>query len=491
VIYLIGLFTVIATLLARAEKHLSRGVATTAKWIILAVFCVIALHEYPMTTLRPLNLRSRIDDVDLSRAASRRIVGPAALVGSAGAGVWYASGASHLYPMHGDILTVASVAGIDLKQYFGRFDAVVIDPNQSWVTMNQERMTITSEYVKGTLALKGFYFGKKNLPELTMMMLATKSGDPIQGYADGGPKVLRFRAAPSGDWLYYSAVCPKSDSERAAQLPYAATFYLPTKDSGISGAPPDGPVIETMLVPKAEFKSKIEPTLRVCRVRESVAGEISQVDRTELLDERRTDAGVAIYRSLPGALAMSGHIRPDRMAVTQRVDLAGTRASTGHAMTGGGVRFRISPRLWEDSATLPVELDANANEEYVYIEGGVRGRVGVSLRRGNSMASEYYWVEKDGVTALALPVPASGADQLVFRNIKADEFGEVVLKRAMVLVPPTAAQASSRRDAAALARAHTCVPAPLCGTAPAPTLQALPGVAGGASTPSENAARVR
>src|SRR5262249_51391725 len=74
---------------------------------------------------------------------------------------------------------------------------------------------------------------------------------------------------------------------------------------------------------------------------------------------------------------------------------------------------------------------------------------------------------------------------------KADEFGEVVLKRAMVLVPPTAAQASSRRDAAALARAHTCVPAPLCGTAPAPTLQALPGVAGGASTPSENAARRR
>ena len=49
----------------------------------------------------------------------------------------------------------------DLKKYFASFDALAVDPHQSWLANNLQRKNITSSYVDGLLQLRGFFFADR------------------------------------------------------------------------------------------------------------------------------------------------------------------------------------------------------------------------------------------------------------------------------------------------------------------------------------------
>ena len=136
----------VAALFFAAVFHLAsrvpgRVLSAAIAVVAVAGFTGLALNDKP-SVVAHVKFARDLKDLDVGRAASRAILGPSALVGTAGAGVWYTAGAEYLYPgVTSDLLYPKTIAGIKPKEYFSRFDALVLDADQSWATWNKERET--------------------------------------------------------------------------------------------------------------------------------------------------------------------------------------------------------------------------------------------------------------------------------------------------------------------------------------------------------------
>ncbi len=447
VIYLIGVFVVASGLVALAARRLDQKLTKTAAWILALILTGVALQEHPIVYGGKLKLTPELDDLDLSRAVSRNLVGPGAFVGATGAGVWYTGGGDHFYMMGPDILYPHSIANLDLKTYFGHFSSIVIDNDQSWITWNQERINVTSEYIKGDLNLKAFWFADRRLASessLSLMMLGAQKDGPVKGFATEGKRLYRFSEAAGGNWLYYAAVCPRTDLNNTGQYSFFSTFFLPSVNNDDPRGMADArPVIRTVLIPKEQFARDIAPQSSACTVRTEVPGKLVEESRSAMISElKRSDARITFYRSLPAALAMAGHVQPESMDAIGAVGMDRLRAaSQGINITrqDGTVQFRTLRTLRSDAAYLPINVDPIEGEEYLYIEGAVRrGRISVSIRNtatNSILGDEVIWGDQDGVTAISIPLHAPGGDEVVIRNAESGTAGSVVLKRVVILRP--------------------------------------------------------
>jgi hypothetical protein len=72
-------------------------------------------------------------DLEIARAAGQNILGLDAAVGTTSPGVWFTGGAAVLYIFTPDITEAQSVECVDLRRYFSAFDAIVLDPVNSWL----------------------------------------------------------------------------------------------------------------------------------------------------------------------------------------------------------------------------------------------------------------------------------------------------------------------------------------------------------------------
>src|SRR5262249_46228528 len=201
------------------------------------VFTAVVVHEHPSTC--SLKARRDVDDLEIARAASRSIVGPGALVGAGSPDAWYIGGGDHFYEMTQEIEDRPTLAGLDLPSFFGSFPAIAMSPSRTWLTSNKERVTLTTEFARGALKLRGFFFGNhyENPETLTSLTLVgSRRTQPVKGFAIDGETLYELTESPGADWIYYAAMCPSTvlANER---IRFLSTLNLPGKDRG--GFDPD------------------------------------------------------------------------------------------------------------------------------------------------------------------------------------------------------------------------------------------------------------
>lgn len=99
----------------------------------------------------------KILEEDVARAAAKLAIGNGKLVGGR-LGLWYVSGATRWYDISGDVLW-GDNSGLDLADYFKRFDYIVDHAFMSDGSLNTPRAGISTWYGNGLLSLRGFYLG--------------------------------------------------------------------------------------------------------------------------------------------------------------------------------------------------------------------------------------------------------------------------------------------------------------------------------------------
>ena len=310
----------VAALFFAAVFHLAsrvpgRVLSAAIAVVAVAGFTGLALNDKP-SVVAHVKFARDLKDLDVGRAASRAILGPSALVGTAGAGVWYTAGAEYLYPgVTSDLLYPKTIAGIKPKEYFSRFDALVLDADQSWATWNKERETLTSFFASADLNLRGFWFGnrrEKRDSGLSWLMLGVNQ-EPVRGFASYLGRTYRFESDPQGDSVLFCAVCPIGDLQSKGQFDFYATFFLPwkTNDDPRSITDPADPryVIRMLLVSRRQFQQEVLPLATRCRTRYKFSGRLTEVSEDAMIAElHRNEKPIKFYRSLADALAGAGRL---------------------------------------------------------------------------------------------------------------------------------------------------------------------------------------
>src|SRR5215813_68664 len=141
-LYLIALSALIATGLFWVIQRIKwKWLAVSMATIATAAITVAALVDSPAVVGGKRLFTLGVYDLENARAAGRRMLGPDSMVGAISAGVWFTSGADTFYNVSKETIYAPNLNGVDLKRYFGVFDAVVADTQDSWITKNRERTT--------------------------------------------------------------------------------------------------------------------------------------------------------------------------------------------------------------------------------------------------------------------------------------------------------------------------------------------------------------
>jgi hypothetical protein len=311
-IYLAAIVSATIALLLNLVDRLKWPVATAA--VVLGITGVLALSavtDIPALGGQKLTPAKDIYDLDLGRAAGRSMLGPNAVVGTTSAGDWYTSGATHLYFVTPELLYPPDISGLNLQSFFGIFDALAVDPHQTWATYNKQRLNITSAYLDGILQLRGFYYAdRRTLSEsgISYMLYSVTAPKPLVGYGVRGSHVYRFEEAPGADHVMVCATCPVSVLDNGpystiGQLDFYATFYWPQKTNADPRSRPEGdrtPVIRTFVADKGKFETQIRPLLAPCTVRTETIGRLDSIDQAEFLRNfRKSDQSIHFYERLP------------------------------------------------------------------------------------------------------------------------------------------------------------------------------------------------
>ncbi len=311
IVYLAAVISIlVAGMFFLLERIPSRAVTKALVLCGLAGFTALALHDKPVAVGSRLRFIWDLYDLDMGRAAGRDIVGADAFIGTTGMGAWYTGGAAQYCSLTPEILYTPTVAGIDFKKFFSRFDGLVMDQQGSWNTWNKERIGLNSLYVSGDLHLKGFWFSDRRLSwesgQSWMMYASTAS--PVRGYAAYDGRMYRFDQAQDGDSVFFCAVCPIKELNTSGQFDFYGSTFFPLKTNADPRSGLDygdaTPVIRTMLVSKEQFLRDVLPAAARCKVRDQIAGRLVKVDTAALLAQlRATDRPIRFYRNFPIALA--------------------------------------------------------------------------------------------------------------------------------------------------------------------------------------------
>lgn len=447
------LSAIIAVFFAGAFHFISRlknqvGAAVAAS-VLVAVVTLLALHEKP-SVVDNVKFVADLREMDVGRAVSREILGPSAVVATAGAGVWYTSGAEHLYPSLAlDLMSPPTFANVKPSVLLSRFDAVVLDADQTWATWNKDRVNLTALFVSGDLNLKGFWFADRRNDQaggMTLLMLGLHQG-PVQGYASRGGRTFRFEPSAEADSVLYCAVCPIQDLQNDFVLDYYQTFFLPGKNNDDPRAAVDPadprPVIRFLLTNREKFKKEVLPRTARCKTRYQIEGRLVEVNEDELVAKlRRTDRPMSFYRSIAAALGgggrlsasntarIPGALQLDRMQASEQAVLSKT--PTGWSLTTG-----TSVEFDAGALSIPIQAVGGVASGYVYVRAQVpAGRVGISVRdnRNSRMNREVVWDARDPQNDLYIPIQSfDGVSGLVVRNLDPQKRSKILLEDAAVV----------------------------------------------------------
>jgi hypothetical protein len=447
-IYLAGAISVVLAGLFFLARHIRNRMGANV-FVLFGVAGMIALvlHDKPSVAGDRVRFTRNLNDLDLGRAAAKDIAGPNAFIGSTSLGVWYTGGAAHFYMVSPEILYGPTLSIKNPREYFSRFDAIVADQQDSWVTGTKERATVTSFYLSGDLRLKGFWLADKRTgPEsvLSWMMYAAKDG-PVRGYAVRDNRMYRFDQALDGESVFFCAVCPITELRNAGQFDFYGTLFFPqeTDEDPRTSANPT-PVIRMLLVSKDQFQRDVLPAATHCKVRDQMAGRVEQVDAGAMLAQlRASDRTIRFYRSFPTALAGTNRLNSGNTTrIPGIVELNGLHALAAHSRAvkrGAAVYVATAPKLWWDAASSTINHKQRVEGGFIYVRGKVlSGVVGISVRGHEAntiLGSEAMWGAHDGVNELYIPFTSfDESEQVVIRNQRTNGQSEVLIEDMSVVV---------------------------------------------------------
>jgi len=448
-VFFAGVFYVVS----RMKLH---ALAVASAIGVVAGFTLLALHDAPLVVPN-IRFTRDLKDLEIGRAVSRTVLGRSAFIGTAGAGVWYTGGAQHLYPwLTQDLLYPATIAGLNLKEYFSQFDAVVLDNDQTWATWNKERVTLTSLFASGTLNLKALWFGdrrKDRASGLSLLML-TPNQEPVRGFASAAGKTYRFEPSSQADSVFFCAVCPIGDLRSDFQYDFYATFFLPWKnnDDPRSVTDPADPrsVVRILLVGLQQFQQEVLPRAVRCKTRYQIAGRLVDVDQDAMVSElRHDDQPIKFYRNMAAALGGSGRLNAgntERVPGAIRLDKIQGSVQADLSKNPDGWQVKIQPATGSEAVSIPIENVNSLSGGYVYVRAKeLVGSVGFTVLNSRSYAfaaPEVQWEAHDPTDEIYIPVRSfAGVDQLAIRNLDKHVTSQILIKDLAVVTtrskPPT------------------------------------------------------
>jgi hypothetical protein len=289
-LYLMALTAVIASAVFFAVQRvnwrwltISVGVAATAG------LAIGALRDTPAVMGGERRPTRGVYDLENARAGGRGILGPDAIVGATGGGLWFTSGADTFYNLAGEIVSAPSVEPGELRRYFAGFDAIVMDAENSWVAYNRQGANITTAYLDGTLHARGFYFGDRRLSSespLSYMVYTERPAKEFVGYALKENTIYRFQPDPEGDDVFASAVCSIQDSEGtgfASNAKLGLDFYfrlfkpLPPSGERTAHSAPSAAIVN-FVADRRRFDADIRPQLNKCTIRDQITGKFTPAE---------------------------------------------------------------------------------------------------------------------------------------------------------------------------------------------------------------------
>jgi len=314
----IGLLSLTGYLVTRWLRRLERGFAAVAA-IVLAI-CLVT--GSPMLANVRISFQARVHEVEVARAAGRRMLGRNARVGGRWM-QWYSTGAEHWYDIEHDLLSPSLL--FDLPTYLRNLDAIA-----DCATFG-ESDRIAAWHADGALKLRGFYFGQTN-EELRYVLLSSQPAGPVEGYAMGNGQLFRFQQNTAGSYEVLSAVCSAE----------AGTWYEPWNGIFSAAFPLPGKAGEpslrlvAVLAPRS-YMAPAGPVGRSCREVSRVRGTLMPEDWKELVAwSRHDDPLMHFYHNLdemPGytgvGLPPEAAPPPDTVRVENAIDLAAIEALRG------------------------------------------------------------------------------------------------------------------------------------------------------------------
>jgi hypothetical protein len=312
----IGLLASTGYLVTRWLPRLERGFAAVAA----AALAISLVTGSPMLADARVSFQARVHEVELARAAGRRILGPHARVGGRWM-EWYSTGAEHWYDIEHDLAFLL----FDPPTYLRNLDALAD------CTTPGEPDRIAAWYADGTLKLRGFYFAQTN-GQLRYVLLSLEPAGPVEGYAMGNGRLFRFQENAGGDYEVLSAVCPAALG--SWYEPSNGIFSTYSLLPGNAGEPPRQLV--AVLAPRSSM-TPAGPVGRSCREVSRVRGTLAPEDWKELVAwSRRDDPPMHFYHNLDEMPGYTGVGLPPEVAppphtvrVENAIDLAGIKALRG------------------------------------------------------------------------------------------------------------------------------------------------------------------
>ena len=448
IVYLSGVITALAAaalwLTARLPWRAARVILLTLGLVGLTS---LALRDKPSVCGSLVRFTPNLDDMELGRAASREIVGSGAFIGSTSLGAWYTGGAAHFYEVSPEVLYGPAFA-IQPKEYFSRFDGLVIDQQNSWMTSNKERISLSTLYLAGDLHLKGFWFDDRRAnteSQLSWMMYAAAQS-PVRGYVIRGHRMYRFDQSPDGDSILFCAACQMKDLRNDGRFESYLTLFFPSAagDDDPRYGPDSTPLIRTLLVSKEQFQRDVLPQATRCQVRDQIAGRMVEVDSGAMLARlRATDSTIQFYRSFATALGGTGRLNAantNRLPGVVAIRAMQALNPQSHVvLRGGSEDVRTAPTRWWDAASITINHAKSAPGAFLYIRGKVLdGVVGISIRgheQNSILGSEALWGSHDGVTEIYIPIASfDDSERVVIRNQRENGQSEILIEDAAVVV---------------------------------------------------------
>jgi hypothetical protein len=424
-----------------------------------------ALYDVPaLAGTRVIPTRG-VYDLEAGRAAGRQMLGRDAIVGTSSAGVWFTSGATGLYFVTPDILYPPDIECVDLKKYFSAFDALVVDPHQTWVTYNRQLTNITSAYLDKMLQLRGFFFADphgRTESGVSYMAYSVEPKQPLVGYGVRGQEVSRFQQDPDGDQVYLSALCPVADVEaygvldnNALKLDFYTTFFRPIPGNEDPRSAKDHTIpdaILTLIADQGRFENAVRPNLKKCTVRDQIRGRITKVSLRSFLDDsEKTDQTIRFYPTYAALIAATRSPRRDGHApgevprsCSSQFDSATTKpAEFSETVPGalpldqivlayklasieghGPYLVKTVPQQWAYAASIPFRLGSEPKQKLlVHVRARVlEGAIGIGIlnSKANKFQTEQMVYPADHLLDYYIPIPSPGsANDLIFRNTSA------------------------------------------------------------------------
>lgn len=295
---LIGFWILIAALCMHAAKMVRRPWAEASAALIFAGLFAAAF-AFATPALRTAQLKPRVHEFQLDRAAAKQVVGPNAIVASIHS-LWYLGGGTHWFDLTNDLLR--RLPSIDLATYFSRFDAIAV-PDRGFFG-STTGLTEASLYAKGIVRLRGFEESGVS-PGFKWIWFTARADRPVRGFFWRGQALWGFQDAASGDHVVVTSVVPlplaqlDSFAREMAPLDYWAA-ELPSNKPGDADA-----FVVVMLLDAERFTRLRATVFAKYAPIEVIHGTIHPVDTAALarqVDERNET--VTFPRSYAEALPL-------------------------------------------------------------------------------------------------------------------------------------------------------------------------------------------